>query len=176
MVGRTSGDRGRVVLELAVASDVVAEGEGEDSALESCRTWVDPVRCHLAERRLFVNSEVVRGPPRVHSASVEDGVAVAGGEVAADNEAVEAVDAAFSLFEVDGVGRGVPVDGGVAPSVEVDAFLADAGGGEDPGPEGAVESGADLRMMRSSRRCQTSGALWGSCGGADRRIEWRRCV
>src|SRR6266540_4197932 len=71
---------------------------------------------------------------------------VGGADVSADGVSLVAVDPAFSLLEVDGVGRVVPVDDGVAPPVEVDAFLPDGCGREDEGPEWAVEGGAYLRQ------------------------------
>jgi hypothetical protein len=55
------------------------------------------------------------------------------------------------LLEVDGVGGEVPVNDGVAVEVEVEAFLADGGGGEDERPEGGVEGGAEVGAGFGSR-------------------------
>ena len=47
----------------------------------------------------------------------------------------DAVDAAFTLFQVDRIGRQVPMNDGVAVEVEVESFLADRCSREDEGPE-----------------------------------------
>ena len=61
-----------------------------------------------------------------------------------DRVAPEAVHPALALFEVDRVRGQVPVHDRVAPPVEVDALLPDAGRREHERPERAVERVADL--------------------------------
>jgi hypothetical protein len=57
--------------------------------------------------------------PRVAGRCAKDVAAVGGGDAPADGVPLVAADTAFSLFEVDGVGRAVSVDDGVAPPLEV---------------------------------------------------------
>ena len=71
---------------------------------------------------------------------------MSGCDVASHRVSAVAVDATFALFEVDWVDGGVPVQQGVAPPMEVDAFLPDAGRGQHEGPEGAIEGLPDLRL------------------------------
>ena len=54
---------------------------------------------------------------------------VLAGDLLADDEALEAVDPALALFEVDRVAGEVPVDDPAAVGMEVETLLADGGGG-----------------------------------------------
>ena len=61
--------------------------------------------------------------------------------ILAHGVALVAVDAAFTLLEVHGVRRQIPVHDRVAVGVEVQAFLADGSGRKDAGPEGGINRG-----------------------------------
>ena len=58
------------------------------------------------------------GNPRISSWGAQRLLAVRGADVLADGVALEAMDPAFALFEVSGVGGQVPVDKGMAPPVQ----------------------------------------------------------
>lgn len=66
--------------------------------------------------------------------------------VLADGVTGEPIDPALPLLEVNRVRRKVPVDDGVAPPVEVDPFLPDAGRSEHEGGKGAVEGMPDFTL------------------------------
>jgi hypothetical protein len=68
------------------------------------------------------------------------------GDVPADGVAGVAVYPTFSLLEVDGVRRRVPVDDGMAPPVEIDSVLTHAGGCQDKWPERTAEGASDLGL------------------------------
>ena len=111
-------------------------------------------------------------------------------QVAADREPCVAVDASLSLLEVDGIGRRVPVNDGVAPPVEVDAFLTHARRGEHPWPEGAVEGRTNLgkagRLVRLAHcavsKCEPASEADSSTwamegeGGLGRRAQRKRAA
>ena len=62
------------------------------------------------------------------------------GDVLADRVALVAVNPPLPLFEVDWVGREVPVDHGVAVRVEVEALLPDRGAHQDERPDGELNA------------------------------------
>ena len=62
-------------------------------------------------------------------------VGKARGDVLADGKAAPAVDAAFTLFEVEGVVRQVPVEDLAAILMEIQSFLSDGGGYQHEGTE-----------------------------------------
>src|SRR2546430_13186152 len=108
-------------------------------SLDARRAWIDPVGRELAQARPFVSRKVVGCLPRVHGLGTQDGLSMTVGDVAPDGVAAITVYATLTLLEVHRIGRRIPVHHRVAPPMEIDALLADAGGCEDERPERAVE-------------------------------------
>ena len=66
------------------------------------------------------------------------------GQYPPDCKAGVAVNPSLALLQVHGITRQVPVRDCATPGVEIQPLLSDGGGGEDMGPERAVECDADF--------------------------------
>jgi hypothetical protein len=127
--------------ELRKPFHLSAEWEEWDVPLDPGGAVIDPKRFNVSE---FAMPGIPDGfgkhrGPRVSYPARERRGTVPFSNVLADRVALVAVNTAFTLLQIDRIGRKVPVDDGVAILMEVEAFLADRCRRQNERPERRVE-------------------------------------
>src|SRR5450759_4858334 len=101
------------------------EGNQRNPSFDLGRPLIDPIRFYVAAVGALyaLCSLVEHRSPWIDGISPEGGFTLACGYVLANGMSFVAMHAAFSLLQINRVGREVPVDHGVAILVEVQPFL-----------------------------------------------------
>ena len=109
-------------------SDVLAVWEQGNAALHPGGTFLeDPIRDEIGMPIGFaLGRDLKKGLPRIASLMRhgESSQTISFRDILSDRMALVAMNPAFALFKINGIGRQVPMDHRMAPSVEVQPFLA----------------------------------------------------